>query len=108
AARFGIIVCEPHAFGGQLVEVRRLPGHDALVIGADVEPADIVAHDDKDVGSALLLLLGGDWRARYQNREERSDHTDPQLSADSHDALQYLCRKLLCVSASRARLCAGR
>ena len=50
AARLGIVVGEAHALGGELVEVRRLAGHDALVIGADVEPADIVAHDDEDVG----------------------------------------------------------
>jgi hypothetical protein len=53
-------------------------------------------------------LLGGGWRARYQNREQQSDHTDPQLSADSHDALQYVCDEYRCVPASRARLCAGR
>ena len=26
-----------------------LPGHHSLVIGADVEPADVVAHDEDDV-----------------------------------------------------------
>ncbi len=62
AAGFGIVVGEAHPFGCKLVEVRRLPRHDALMIGADVEPADIVAHDDEDVG--LLLLLGGGWNAR--------------------------------------------
>ena len=50
AACLGVVVGEAHALGGELVEVRRLAGHDALVIGADVEPADIVAHDDEDVG----------------------------------------------------------
>ena len=50
AARLGVVVGEHHALGGQLVEVRRLAGHDAAVVGADVEPADVVAHDDEDVG----------------------------------------------------------
>ena len=50
AACLGIVVREHHAVGRQLVEVRRLSGHDATVIGADVEPADIVTHDDEDVG----------------------------------------------------------
>src|SRR6516225_2283822 len=45
AARLGVIVSKAHAVGGELVEVRRLAGHDALVVGADVEPADIVTHD---------------------------------------------------------------
>ena len=49
AARFGVVVGEAHAVGGKLVEVRRLARHDALVIGADIEPADIVAHDDENV-----------------------------------------------------------
>ena len=50
AARLGVVVGEAHAFRGEPVEVRRLARHDTLVVGADVEPADIVAHDDKDVG----------------------------------------------------------
>ena len=49
AACFGVVVGEPHALAGELVEVRRLAGHDALVVGADVEPADVVTHDDEDV-----------------------------------------------------------
>ena len=49
AARFGVVVGEAHALGGQPVEVRRSAGHDALVVGADVEPADVVAHDEDDV-----------------------------------------------------------
>jgi hypothetical protein len=35
--------------------MRRLAGHDAAVVGTDVEPADVVAHDKEDVG----LLAGG-------------------------------------------------
>ena len=62
AACFGVIVGEHHAFRSQLVEVRRLPRHDSAMVCADVEPADIVAHDDKDVGRPLLLLL---CRCRY-------------------------------------------
>ena len=50
AAGFGVVVGEQHALRGQLVEVRRLAGHHAAVVGADVEPADVVAHDEHDVG----------------------------------------------------------
>ena len=50
AARLGVVVGEHHALRGELVEVRRLAGHDAPVVGADVEPADVVAHDEEDVG----------------------------------------------------------
>src|SRR5262249_25122240 len=43
---------------GQLVEVRRFPRHDALVIGADVEPANIIAHDKQNVWLLAALFLG--------------------------------------------------
>ena len=62
AARLGVIVGEQHAFGGELVEVRRLARHDAAVIGADIEPADVVAHDEDDVG--LAARGGGRGRLR--------------------------------------------
>ena len=72
AAGFGVVVGEQHALRGQLVEVRRLAGHHAPVVGADVEPADVVAHDEHDVGSRpdrgagdLLLRL---CRAREAGR----------------------------------------
>ena len=56
AACLGVVVGEQHAFFGELVEVRRPPGHHAAVVGADVPHADVVAHDDDDVG---LLAAGG-------------------------------------------------
>ena len=55
AARLGVVVGEQHAFGGELVEVRRPARHHAAVVGADVPDADVVAHDDDDV---RLLLRG--------------------------------------------------
>jgi hypothetical protein len=53
------------------------------VICADVEPTDIVAHDDEDVG--LPLLLRSCWDARHQHRDERSDKTKPKFFSDVHD-----------------------
>ena len=49
AARLGVVVGEEHPLGGEPVEVRRPAGHHAPVVGADVEPADVVAHDEDDV-----------------------------------------------------------
>ena len=66
AARLGVVVGEAHALGGEPVEVRRPAGHDALVIGADVEPADVVAHDEDDVRLALGLR-----DRRCSHREDR-------------------------------------
>ena len=42
AARLGVIVGEHHALVSQLVEVWGLAGHDAAMIGANVEPANVV------------------------------------------------------------------
>ena len=47
AARLGVVVGEEHAFLGELVEVRRPPGHHAAVVGADVPHADVIAHDER-------------------------------------------------------------
>src|SRR5580704_19095059 len=49
AARLGVVIGEHHALRRQLVEVWRLAGHHSAVISADVEPADIVTHDDEYV-----------------------------------------------------------
>ena len=61
AARLGVVVGEQHALGGDLVEVRRPARHHAAVVGADVPHADVVAHDEDDVG---LRLRGGRRPAR--------------------------------------------
>ena len=50
ATRLGVIVGEQHAFLGQLVEVRRPAGHHAAMVGADVPHADVIAHNEEDVG----------------------------------------------------------
>ena len=76
AARFGVVVGESHALGGELVEVRRLAGHDALVIGADIEPADVVTHDDENVRllagrRCLLRLRDGLLHARGRAQRRR-------------------------------------
>ncbi len=63
AACLGVIVGKQHAFLGELVEVRRLAGHHAAVIRADIPHADIVAHDDENIGFARggLRRCGG-WK----------------------------------------------
>ncbi len=67
ATGLGVVVGEPHAFGGEFVEVRRLAGHDALVVGADVEPAHVIAHDEEDVG-LLVRCLRRSSRAKKRRR----------------------------------------
>jgi hypothetical protein len=59
------------------------------MIGADIEPTDVVAHDDEDVGSALLLLLlRGSRRARHYDRcSEHPDQTKQNFSVGRHDRI---------------------
>ena len=71
AALLPVPVGEPRAFLGNPVDIRRLVPHDALVIGTRVEPANVVAHDDEDVGFLLLRLRLGE-----TNRGEREHQGD--------------------------------
>jgi hypothetical protein len=69
ATRLGIVIGEPYAFGGDPVEVRRLARHDALVIGADIKPPDVVGHDEKNIRRpAGRLGLGFGLRLGHLNR----------------------------------------
>ena len=54
AALLTIIVGEQGAFLGNAVDVGGAVPHHPIVISADVELADIVAHDDEDVGPIRL------------------------------------------------------
>ena len=70
--RFGIVVGEPHSAGSQLVEVRGLARHDALVIGTDVVPTNVIAHDDDDVRLLCLRKSVARWERRNQcNRDSQ-------------------------------------
>jgi len=68
------LVCQP-------VEVWRFTRHDSLVIGANVEPPDVVAHDNKNVGLSRrwlsLCLRGQVWRGCHQTCR-RSECRTPQ------------------------------
>ena len=86
AACLRVVVGKAHAFGGELVEVRRLARHDALVIGADIEPADIVTHDDEDVWRParccrLLRLRELNGRGRSECRSGRKRGAAEQYAA---------------------------
>src|SRR5205823_13050772 len=50
ATRFRVVVREQHSFLGHLVEVGCPPGHHAAMVSADVPHADIIAHDEQDIG----------------------------------------------------------
>ena len=41
------------------VDVRRFPDHQAAVVTTRLHPADVVAHDEQDVGLVLRMQGGG-------------------------------------------------
>ena len=56
ATRFRVVVGEEHAFLGHLIEGGRSAGHHAAMVGADVPHADVIAHDEEDVGFLVRRL----------------------------------------------------
>ena len=56
AALLGVVVGKLRAFLADLVDVRRLADHKALVIDARLHPADVIAHDEEDVGFLLAVV----------------------------------------------------
>src|SRR5947207_3433909 len=68
AALLRVVVHEDRAFIADAVDVRRFADHQAAMVDARLHPADVVAHDEEDVG--LLLLLRGRRRARRHRGNE--------------------------------------
>ena len=54
AALHGDIVHEDRALLADAVDVGRFADHQAAVVDARLHPADVVAHDEQDVGLVLL------------------------------------------------------
>ena len=50
AALLGVICHEDRAFVSDAVDVRRLPDHQAAMVNARLHDADVVTHDEEDVG----------------------------------------------------------
>ena len=59
AARFGVVIGEDHALRGKFIEMRRPAGHHAAVVSTDVPNADVISHDDDDVGLLARSTDGG-------------------------------------------------
>ena len=64
ATRLGVVVHEHAAFVGDPVNVGRFADHQAAVITTRLHPADVIAHDEQDVGF-LVLRLGRDCSEGY-------------------------------------------
>jgi len=59
AALLAVPVGEQRALVGDAVDIRRLVAHHPAVVRADVELADVVAPDDKDIGLGGCLGVRG-------------------------------------------------
>ena len=79
AALLAVPVGEQRAFLRDAIDVGRLVAHHALVVGAEVPVADVVAPDDEDVG---LLLLGA--RRRRDHGKSEGDGGAPGCAAGFH------------------------
>ena len=73
AALLGVIVHEDRALVPDAVDVRRLPDHQAAVVDARLHPADVIAHDEEDIG--LALGPGGAGHAEHDRQGQRQHST---------------------------------
>ena len=74
AGLLAVVVGEECAFAGDAVDVRGASAHHTAVISADIPGADIVGHDDDDVGFLGLRVCadGGACRCECERPDEES------------------------------------
>jgi hypothetical protein len=75
AALHGDVVHELRAFLADAVDVGGFPDHQTLMVNARLHPADVVAHDEEDIG--LLLLLRGCWHTRDRTKGGECKQSEP-------------------------------
>jgi hypothetical protein len=71
ATLLAVPVSKISAFPGDAVDVGRLVAHYALVVGTDIEAADVVTPDDEDVG-----LFGRRIRRAQRSKGNNQAHTN--------------------------------
>ena len=74
ATLHGDVVHEDRALVPDAVDVGRFADHQAAVVDARLHPADVVTHDEQDVG--FLLFLGLDQRACQADGGSRRQQPD--------------------------------
>jgi hypothetical protein len=77
ARLLAVIVGEDRALVGNAVDVGRAVAHHAAIVGADVPVADVIAHDDKDVGFLLLRRRGCDHCGSKRREQREADVPAP-------------------------------
>ena len=73
AALLAVPIGEQHTFLRDTVDVRGLVTHHALVVGADVEDANVIAPDDEDVGLVCRKCQAG-YKNQTNNDREHNCH----------------------------------
>ena len=92
AALLAVPVGEQRAFLRDAVDVRRLVAHHALVVGADVPVADVVAPDDEDVRLLVPRLGSGPARTKERMMRERNSAfqmVEDRIVCGSFDLLKH-------------------
>jgi hypothetical protein len=74
AALLGIVGHEDRTLSSDAIDVGRFPDGKAAVVDARLHPADVVAHDEKDVGFADLCL-----RCRREQQYRQRGGTNPEI-----------------------------
>ena len=82
AALHGDIVHEDRAFVADAVDVGRFAHHQAAVVDARLHPADVVAHDEEDVG--LGLLRGSPARSLPPTATSNGQQAEPDRPGHAH------------------------
>jgi hypothetical protein len=100
AALLAVPVGEHRALAADAVDVGRAVAHDAHVVGADVVPADVVAHDEQDVRLAtgrlgLCRFHDGQRRQRRRSRERCAGEQHVPTVDNSRFWLRRICAVLI-------------
>ena len=81
AALLGVIVHEDRAFVADAIDVGRFPHHQATMVDARLHPADVVTHDEQDVGFLRLLRRCGRNGTEQTNCRDQRDRAAHESSA---------------------------
>ncbi len=88
AALHGDIVHEPSTLFREAVDVGCFPDAHAIGVGLHLHPADVVGHDEEDVG--FLSLLGGGRNACHRCGCAQHDKSAPDCSEYAHGCFPQL------------------
>src|SRR5262249_31785969 len=88
AAGLCVVIGEPHTFRSEFVEVWGTPGHHSLMVGTNIKPTNVIAHDEDDVWFCLPLLQWGRLSHKGQQNQYRYARPRPLLKI-FHDCPFY-------------------